>query len=111
MSPGNSSAGSLTTTRLPAENPGEKFTADLTAVPRQKQRRHADRIFVWAHTYLVVGTRGRCRLVMVVPDCPWCHRPHAHNGKPDFISGRRTASCHEGRYVVLVGTVEGEVAS
>ncbi len=68
-------------------------------------------INVWAHAYLVVGTRGRCRLVLVVPSCVFCGRPHAHNGRPDFTAGKRTASCHEGRYVVHLGTVAGEVAA
>lgn len=66
---------------------------------------------VWAHGYLVVGTRGLCRLVLVVARCPFCCRPHAHNGKPDFAIGKRRASCHEGRYVVHLGTVEGSVAA
>ncbi len=70
-------------------------------------------IHVWAHGYLVVGTRGRCRLVMIVARCPFrgCGRPHVHNGKPTFTSGKRTASCHRGTYVVLLGTVEGEGAA
>jgi hypothetical protein len=75
------------------------------------QRKPADTLNVFAHGYYVVGTRGRCRLVLVVARCPWCGRPHAHNGKPDFITGKRTASCHEGRYVVHLGTVAGSVAA
>ncbi len=99
MPPGHSRGGPLTTDRPTAENPGEKFTAHGTPIPRQRAPRRADRLFVWAHAYLVVGTRGRCRMVLVV----------AH--KPDFVSGKRQASCREGRYFVLVGTVAGEVAA
>ena len=73
--------------------------------------RRAQVTYVWAHAYLVVGTRGRCRMVLVIPACPYCRRPHVHSGGPDFVSGKRTASCHEGAYFVLVGTVEGQVAS
>jgi hypothetical protein len=61
-----------------------------------------------ATVYRVVGTRGRARSVIVVGSCPWCSRPHVHSGKPDFESGKRTASCHAGRYLVHVGALEGE---
>jgi hypothetical protein len=111
VSPGNSSAGPLTTDRPTAENPGEKFDEQRTTPVGQNATRRADLINVWAHGYLVVGTRGRCRLVMVVPSCVFCRRPHQHSGKPDFLSGKRTAACYEGRYVVHLGTVEGEVAA
>jgi hypothetical protein len=82
-----------------------------TTIPRQRDSRHAEPLNVWAHAYLVVGWRGRCRMVLVVARCPYCKRPHSHTGKPDFLTGKRTASCHLGRYVVHVGTVEGEVAA
>jgi hypothetical protein len=85
--------------------------ATAHGTPTRRQKPAPTPLNVWAHGYLVVGTRGRCRLVLVVADCPWCHRPHAHTGKTDFINGKRTAACHEGRYVVHVGTVEGEVAA
>lgn len=70
-------------------------------------------IHVWAHGYLVVGTRGRSRLVMIVARCPFrpCGRPHVHNGSPSFTVGKRTASCHSGTYVVHLGAVEGGVAA
>jgi hypothetical protein len=109
--PGHSRGGPLTTDRPTAENPGERLTSYGTPADRQNAARRAAPINVWAHGYLVVGTRGRCRLVLVVPACVFCGRPHAHNGRPDFITGKRTASCHEGRYVVHVGTVAGEVAA
>lgn len=62
---------------------------------------------VIAHAYYVVGTRGRCRVVLLVTRCPWCSRPHAHNGKPDAAIFRRLASCHGGSYELLVSSVEG----
>jgi len=109
--PGDSRGGPLTTDRPTAENPGEKFTAERTPRLRQNSTRRAEPVNVWAHAYLVVGTRGRCRLVLVVPSCVFCGRPHAHNGRPDFLVGKRTASCRAGRYVVHLGTVAGEVAA
>ncbi len=79
---------------------------------RQNATRRTDPLHVFAHGYLVVGTRGRCRLVMIVPRCPYCQgRPHVHNGKPSFQQGTRTASCHGGSYVVHLDTVEGEVTA
>ena len=60
-----------------------------------------------ATVYRVVGTRGRLRSVIVVSRCPWCARPHVHSGKPDFDSGKRTATCHGGRYLVHTGALEG----
>ncbi len=111
--PGDSRGGPLTTDRHLAENhPGEsKFVSESTATGRQNATRRTDPLHVFAHGYIVVGTRGRCRLVMIVPRCPFCQgRPHVHNGKPTFTVGKRTASCHGGRYVVHLGTIEGEVA-
>lgn len=64
-----------------------------------------------ATVYRVVGTRGRRRSVILVANCPWCREPHLHTGKPDFVSGKRTASCHQGRYLVHTGVLEGEVAA
>lgn len=81
-----------------------------TAIGQDADRR-AEPINVWAHAYIIVGTRGRCRLVLIVAHCPFCRRPHSHNGRPDFLMGQRTASCHAGRYVVHLGTVEGQVAA
>jgi hypothetical protein len=109
--PGHSRGGPLTTDRPTAENPGERLTSYGTRRLRQDAPRRAEPIQVWAHGYLVVGTRGRCRLVMVVPSCVFCGRPHSHNGRPDFTVGTRTASCHEGRYVVHLGTVAGSAAA
>lgn len=74
--------------------------------------RRAELVNVWAHGFYTVGTRGRIALTMVVPICVFCGRAHRHNGKPDFTGGgKRTASCGQGRYVVHLGTVEGEVAA
>ncbi len=51
-------------------------------------------------------------MVMVVARCPFCGgRPHVHNGKPTFTVGKRTASCHGGRYVVHLDTIAGQVAA
>ncbi len=93
---------------------GERLARQLknTTEVRQNATRRTDPLHVFAHGYLVVGTRGRCRLVMIVPRCPYCQgRPHVHNGKPTFMQGKRTASCRGGTYVVHLGTVEGEVAA
>lgn len=79
--------------------------------PTRRRNAGTSPLNVFAHGYLVVGTRGRCRLVLVVASCPYCHRPHAHNGRPDFATGKRQASCHEGRYIVHVGTIAGEEAA
>ncbi len=109
---GDSRGGPLTTDRPTAENPGEKFDSERTPSVRPNATRRTDPLHVFAHGYLVVGTRGRCRLVMIVPRCPFCQgRPHVHNGKPSFQQGTRTASCHGGSYVVHLGTIEGEVAA
>ncbi len=64
-----------------------------------------------AHPYYVVGTRGRCRLVLLVPACTYCARPHSHTAKADAATFRRTASCHLGRYELYVGFIEREVAA
>jgi hypothetical protein len=82
-----------------------------TTTDRQNDSRRAEPINVWAHGTYVVGTRGRCRLMLVVARCPWCHRAHVHNGRPNFTVGKRQASCREGRYVVHLVTVEGQVAA
>lgn len=57
--------------------------------------------------YEVVGCRGRRRLVLLVEQCPYCRRSHLHSARIDFVSGTRTAACHNGRYLVLVGTRQG----
>ncbi len=112
MTAENSRAGAPDRHRPTAENPGEKFEGNGTPNVRQNATRRTDPLHVFAHGYLVVGTRGRCRLVMIVPRCPFCQgRPHVHNGKPSFQQGTRTASCHGGSYVVHLGTIEGEVAA
>jgi hypothetical protein len=107
--------------RLPAgerrigERTGERLAGQLHSTPtdRQDASRRAEPLNVWAHGVLAVGTRGRCRLVLIVPRCPYCpgHRPHVHNAPPTFTSGKRTASCRGGKYVVHVGTLEGGLAA
>ena len=54
---------------------------------------------------LLRGTRGRRRLVLLVC-CPFCDLWHVHSAVHDFTSGKRTAACHQGRYVVHVGALE-----
>ena len=105
--PGDSRGGPLTTDRPTAENPGEKFRVNGTPIVRQTHERRAEPVNVWAHGYFTVGTRGRLALTMIVTGCVFCGRAHRHNGRPDFISGKRTASCGHGRYVVHLGTLEG----
>lgn len=104
--PGHSRGGPLTTDRPSAENPGEKFTSESTPAIGQSPVWHAV-----ATVYRVRGVRGRLRSVLVVATCPWCRCSHVHTGKPDFLVGKRTASCHGGRYVVHTGVLEGEVAA
>ena len=53
-----------------------------------------------AYAYRVVGVRGRERLALVVAACPFCRSSHMHSAVVDFTSGKRTADCHGGRYVV-----------
>lgn len=60
--------------------------------------------------YAVVGTRGRRRLV-VLTTCPYCDEQHQHAAPLDFLSGRRTAACHGGKYLLHLAAVEGRVAS
>lgn len=55
----------------------------------------------WATPYLVMGTRSRLRLVLVVQRSAFgCGRSHVHSGKPDFTAGKRKAGCGGGTYVV-----------
>ncbi len=80
--------------------------ASLDLSPPQNDVWHAV-----ATVYRVRGVRGRLRSVLVVATCPWCRCSHVHTGKPDFLVGKRTASCHGGRYLVHTGVLEGEVAA
>jgi hypothetical protein len=89
----------------------DEANAHGTPVPRQRDSGRADTWHAMATVFRVVGTRGRIRSVIVVGRCPWCSRPHVHTGKPDFVNGRRTASCHAGRYLVHTSVLEGEVAA
>ena len=73
-----------------------KVCADSTAQGRQEPARH-----VWATPVVVLGTRGRLRLVLVVERCAWgCGRAHVHSGPVDFIAGRRKAGCCGRSYTV-----------
>ncbi len=70
--------------------------SSLTVPADSDRQRHA-----WATPYLVMGTRGRLRLILVVQRCAFeCGRAHVHSGKADFVSGRRKAGCGAGTYVV-----------
>ncbi len=113
MSPGSSSAGPLTTDRPPAENFGEKLNGKGTPRKRRNNARYAEMTQVLGHGYLVTGTHGRSRMVIVAARCPFadCGRPHVHNSDPHFTSGKRTAGCHGGMYVVRLRNLEGEVAA
>lgn len=57
---------------------------------------------VFATVHYVVGKRGRLRALLIVR-CVYCRQDHQHTAAADFVSGRRTASCAGGRYVVHVG--------
>lgn len=92
--------------------PGEKIDSHGTPVPQQRLVGHTGAEWhAMATVYRVVGVRGRLRSVIVVNRCPWCSRAHTHTGKPDFTAGKRTASCHGGRYLVHAGVVDGELAA
>ncbi len=108
MSPGDSRGGPVATDRPTAEN---LDNCHVTPSIHQNATRRTDPVNVWAAGYYTVGTRGRLALTMIVLRCVFCGRSHRHNGRPDFASGKRTASCGRGRYVVHLGTVEGEVAA
>ncbi len=94
------------TSTLQTDDKGKRTTGH-----GQDASRRAEPINVWAAAYYTVGTRGRVALTMVVLSCVFCSRAHRHNGKPDFISGKRTASCGRGSYRVHLGTIEGEGAA
>ena len=51
--------------------------------------------------HVVVGSRGRQRLVLIVC-CPFCGRKHQHTAARGFVVGRRGAGCRRGRYEVLL---------
>ncbi len=80
----------------------------MTTIRTTTTRSTPPRLVV-ATYYEVVGTRGRRRVVLLVP-CPWCGYQHLHSAKGTFIAGRRTASSHLGRYEVHVGAMEGAAA-
>lgn len=105
--PGDSNAGPVAGDRRTAERARQ---LDPTADLRQIAPGRTAPIHVWAHGYLVVGTRGRCRLLLVVAACVFCGRSHQHGAAPTFTSGKRLAACHEGRYVVHLGTIAGQAA-
>ena len=91
-SPGAAAPRATTTSKVQAAEAKHEST---TAV-RQEPERHA-----WATPVLVLGTRGRLRLVLVVERCAWgCGQAHVHGGPVDFIAGRRTAGCNGKSYTV-----------
>ncbi len=110
MSPGNGEG----RPRQGAPTPSNVQNLDkeqATPTLGQSPLRRTELVNVWAHGFFTVGTRGRLALTMIVTACVFCGRAHRHNGRPDFISGKRTASCGHGRYVVHLGTLEGQVAA
>jgi hypothetical protein len=56
---------------------------------------------VLATAYCVHGRTGRLRTLLVVRRCPFCGAAHSHTAGPTFEGGKRTPSCHLGRYVVV----------
>lgn len=65
----------------------DEAETETTPADRRNAARRAEPVNVWAHAYLVVGTRGRCRLVMVVPSCGVL-RPSARTQRPPRLPGR-----------------------
>lgn len=97
--PGNSGGGLPAQESRPTENAAaaKLQVRPQSATPlRQEPERHA-----WATPVVVLGTRGRLRLVLVVERCAWgCGRAHVHSGPADFIVGRRKAGCNGKSYTV-----------
>lgn len=100
--PGDSRGGPLTTDRHPAENPGEKFTANGTPNRRQKPAT----TLVVAHAYGVVGGTGRHRWLLMFR-CPCCGQHHVAHGRgvlPGVLE--RPAACGRGRLGIIAVTVQ-----
>lgn len=75
--------------------------ADINATTRPAKGTTAAVVHVWATPHLILGTRGRLRLVLIVERCSFrCGRSHVHSGGVDFTAGRRKAGCGRGSYVV-----------
>ena len=96
MSPDSSSAGPLDKGRPLAEDVATTRPPHSLTQHRQEPTAHA-----WATPFLVMGTRGRLRLVLVVQRCAFgCGCSHVHSGPVDFSAGRRKASCNRGSYML-----------
>ena len=82
---------------------GRPTTATNTATARQKVLGHRT-ARIWhvvpdAHT--VVGRSGNTRLILRVPQCPWCGKAHLHQGgQGQAEPARRRAACGLGCYVL-----------
>ncbi len=106
MSPGNDERCPWPGTESSRNVQADEANPEPTRQVRQDAVWHAV-----ATVYRVRGVRGRLRSVLVVASCPWCRCSHVHTGKADFTVGKRTASCHGGRYLVHTGFLEGERAA
>lgn len=94
--------------RVDTQRAADSITAQNRPPLRQGDLRHAPSA-VLATSYEVVGTRGLRRAVLIV-ECPFCGCCHQHSAAAPFDAGRRTASCHQGRYVVFASVLEGRAA-
>lgn len=95
-------------TALVKENRSGQAAASSTPIlPAHGDARGSDPQHVVATAYIVTGTRGRQRLVLLVA-CDRCGSCHTHTAKPWFRTGWRKPACHLGpRYLVHVAAVEG----
>lgn len=75
---------------------GQTDKRSVRPLQRDETLRHC-----WAQPFLVLGTRGRLRVVLLVTRCAFgCGRSHLHSGPVDFNAGMRNAGCCNGRYMV-----------
>ena len=86
---------------------GESSSSLARPLQSTPQRRQDDVWHATADVYRVLGVRGRSMSVIVVERCPFCRCRHVHSGKIHFGIGKRTASCHRGKYLVHLGTEAG----
>lgn len=96
MSPDSSEGGARTTGRRPTA-----VNAAAAKLQVRKQDTTSVAAHTWATPYLVMGHRGKLRLVLVVQRCAFgCGRSHVHSAAVDFSGGWRKAGCGLGRYRV-----------